>query len=391
FYYPQIPAQVADRYFERVRAYHWLIATDLTRVTDPSELTDDDGLGPQVQAEHEMFAFLSKAIMAPEPGSYGASSLRTPPESRKPIFDDGGTEFVIEPVQGRYIGEEFDSDKGGSWDYLHWLKHAGFSVEKTLAFRSLVDGRPTLFTISRENFLDGRNVAINFRNDMPLATDRIVGGLLSEDWETVAPHVAGGKKGPTDVLFFDISAANPVRPAGSKVVFPNIGYKQQLGAAMFTALFSRLNTDLTLVNKMRISVEGSLDAIAVPDAQKIMFTNPASGYAYFARRYGNDTIDGKLVDKGIASRMLQHANMLLAAAYEVTLGTDGKPVVDAFGRPTLVLDADGAAKPIDSAEGTDALAKLTRYVGLLDAVRQIDLMLGKGPLGGATGGGGEEE
>ncbi|MEO7094932.1 MAG: zinc-dependent metalloprotease, partial [Polyangiales bacterium] len=48
FYYPQIPAQVADRYFERVRSYHWLIATDLTRVTSPSELTDDDGLGPQV-------------------------------------------------------------------------------------------------------------------------------------------------------------------------------------------------------------------------------------------------------------------------------------------------------------------------------------------------------
>ena len=390
FYYPSLPSQVADRYFNRVRSYHWLIATDLARNTSVDALLDDNGLAPLVQAEHEIFSFLSKAILTPEPGPYATSDVRTPPDSLTTIWDlststgKSKPAFTIDPVEGRYIGEEFDNDKGGSWDYLHWLKHAGFSVEKTLAVSALVDGRPTLFTISRENFLDGRNVAINFRNDMPLAVDRLMGGILSEDWETVAPHVTkAAVDSHPDVQFFDITQPSPSRPTDAKVLFPNLGYKQQLGAAIFTALHSRLNTDMTLVNKLRISVEGSLDAVAVPDAQAVKFTNPASGYTYFARRYGDDVIAGKVVDKGIASRMLQHANALLARAYAVKLGVDGKPVVDAFGRPTLVLDAATGEATIGPG-GADALSELTKYVGLLDAVREIDLRLGRGPLGGGT-------
>ena len=134
------------------------------------------------------------------------------------------------------------------------MKHAGFSTEKTLAMRALTDGRPTLFTISRESFLDGRAVKNNFRNDLGPALDRLVGGILAEDWDTVAPFVtAGATPSPT---LLDLTAATPARPSGAKVLFPNLGYKQQLGTLLFVESFSRLNTDMGLVDKMRIWIDG---------------------------------------------------------------------------------------------------------------------------------------
>src|SRR6185295_15943133 len=119
-----------------------------------------------------------------------------------------------------------------------FISHAGFYVEKGLALQALVDGRPTLSTITRTNFLDGRAMKVNFRNDLPQAVDLLIGGILAEDWETIAPAVDANK---TATLPMDLRARilSPRRPQGTLVMFPNVGYKQQLATAMFTALFSR--------------------------------------------------------------------------------------------------------------------------------------------------------
>jgi hypothetical protein len=55
--------------------------------------------------------------------------------------------------------------------------------------------------------------------------------------------------------------------------------------------------------------------------------------------------------------------------------------------PAPKLDADGQAVPLPA--DTSRRGDLTRYVGLLDATRQIGHLLGYGPLGGTAGG--EEE
>jgi hypothetical protein len=62
----------------------------------------------------------------------------------------------------------------------------------------------------------------------------------------------------------------------------------------------------------------------------------------------------------------------------------GKPMADDKGQWILDVDADG--KPRETTSPTAQLA-LRRYVGLMDAVRQISRAL-DGPLGG--GGGGEQ-
>lgn len=386
--YRTLPAAVADRYFERIRSYHWLVANSTAFYRTFGEAVydqiaaDDNWHRPYLVAEEDMLGLLARVVLMPEPGEYKAD--RRVGQIR-PTYDlpvQGRGSFEVGVVDGRFIGEEFDSDPsgGGSWDYLNWMKHAGFSTEKSLALRALVDVRPSLFTIRRENFLDGRGVKLNFRSDLPKAVDRLLGGLLAEDWEAVAPWVSPADGKTPIIRMLDLTSDEPSRDADARILFPNIGYKQQLAAAMFTAIFSRLGTDMALINKTRIWLDGELGPSYVSESEQVRFRDPQSGYTYIARKYGAETIDGKPVDRGIAARMIQHANDLLAASYEVEVDADGHPVTDSFGRPVLVLDADG--QPIPEPADTSKLGELTSYVGLLDATRQIGRMLGDGPLAG---------
>lgn len=383
-----IPAAVADRYFERTRAYHWLVANSSAfyrsfgKSTYDAIAGDDDWHRPYLVAETEMVNLLMKSVLMPEPGGYAP---QTQVGQTRQIFDlpqQGNGTFKIGLVDGRYVGEEYDSDPsgGGSWDYLKWMKHAGFSTEKSFAMRALTDSRPNLFTISRANFLDGRGVKINFRSDMAPMVDRLLGGLLAADWETVAPSVLPADGATPTPRLLDLSSDTPTRDSGARILFPNIGYHQQLASVMYASIFSRLSTDMTLVNKMRVWIDGQNGAINVPDDQQVRFYDPASGYTYISRTYGTETIDGKVVDKGIAARMMQHANDLVIASYQTELGPDGKTVRDAHGTPKLVLDASG--QPILLDADKSKIGDLTAYIGLLDATRQIGHDLGYGPLSG---------
>lgn len=336
YYKNNLPWSTADRYLERARSFHWIL--------------EDRAFGPEFEAARvETFHFLARAALSPEPGGMkaftknGATVYDADPDNAISF----PATFQVGLVDGRYVSDDYSNINGGNWDYLAWINHAGYNAERGMALRALFDGRPTLFTISRETYLDGRNVMRNFRDDVPEGVDRLMGGLLAEDWASVAmwvgttdiPDPAGGLP-YRSVQTFDLTGTSPSRPAGSTAVFPNIGYQNQLGIVIYAHLFGRMNTDMTLVNKMRIYIKGVDFIAALPDTELIEFTDPNSGYTYVARSYGTEQINGKTVDKGIGSRMLQHANDLKAA---------------------------------------NASAELIKYVGLVDATRQIGNLI-NGPL-----------
>ena len=375
---------VASNYFGRLRAYHWQIALDASRGA-PADLTNDNALRPYVMAQADIFAFLERSVLMPEPGTYTSSAPLT--TGTHTVFDlvppsggGSGLGFTLGIGDGRYIGEDFENNKGGSWNYQQYVHHAGFEEEKALAMMQLVDPRPTLFTVARENFLDDRNVDISFRSDLPDGVDRLLGGVLSEDWESVAPHVMGDAS--SGLLGFDLTQKNITRPQGAMIVFPNIGYKQQLQMLIYGALFSRLGSDMTLLNKLRLSVDGDATP-TIPGVKQVRFTDPQTGFSYLAGKYGDDMLDGVVVDHGVASRMVGRANQLLGLAYQLKKDPlTGKPVVDAQGQPVLDADAGGAPIPVSP----EATLNLRRYVGLLDALRQVSKAL-DGPLGGGGGSG----
>lgn len=391
WYYRNVPARTSRGFFDRLRAFHWNMAVNNGRFRSFGDAAfdviaqSDDWWRPYVVAETEMFGAIAKSLLSPQIGQY--NPLIKPIDQTRPLWDvDEGVgqtppAFEIDASTGRFIDPDFNSDPGGggSWEYQSWVNHTGFTVEKADAAKTLADGRAVFFTISRDNYLDGRNVNVNFRTDMPEAVDRLLGGLLSSDWETIAPYVVGSDGFNPAVRSFELSGDSPARPQGSLLLFPNVGYKQQLGTLVWAHVFARLNTDLTLANKMRLWIDGMVGELKVPESQQIRFYDPDTGYTYVARKYGSQTIDGKLVDKGIASRMVAHANALLSAAYKVERDGENNPVLDQFGTPKLVLDGDGFPIPVGTVSNQ---SNLRSYVGLLDSAVQVQTMVGYGPFDG---------
>ncbi|MBX3130594.1 MAG: hypothetical protein KF718_28000 [Polyangiaceae bacterium] len=408
--YFSIPSRISRGFYERLRAFHWSMAIDVGRLgalVSPDEpfavsqgyspkqvdeinrgiykiLGDsDDWNRPQAMASNDIFNAIVRAFLMPQIGSYGPCEVG-PGQVRALLDSDcgnaGSKSLLVDASTGRYIDPDFEQGPygGGSWDYQSYVNHAGYTFEKSDASRALTDGRAVFFTISRENYLDGRNVNVNFRTDMPDAIDRLLGGVLSGDFETIAPFVQGGSAISTaPVQITNLFGDNPTRPAGARLLFPNVGYKQQVGTLIFGHIFARLNGDLNLSNKMRIWVDGQFGEFNVPTAQQARFYNPESGFTYIARKYGDDVVDGRTVDKGIGSRMLRTANLILARAYEVQ-GGPNNPTLDSFGQVTVLLDAND--QPI--LRSAYYLNQYRNFVGLLDASVQLANMVGYGPFNG---------
>ena len=382
-----IPSAVANGVFSRMRAYHWSTTTDIGRAS-ATDLTDDNQDLPSVMASAEMFKFLQRSILQPEPGNYGVgadSARRTAIRSgAQPILDVltdseakevGMTVGSLGIVDGRFVQIDFDNGRGGSWDYAQYPSHAPFDEEKALAIRELVDSRPTLSTISRDNALDGRDPYISFRTDTPAGLDRLIGGVLSEDWEAIAPSLAadGTTTVTLDVLNPD---SNAIKREGTKgILFPNLGYSNQVSTGIYALIYSRFSTDMVMANKLRIRAVG--DASPTID-NAVSFHDPVTGITYEAQRYGTETIGGRAVEKGIASRMLLRANELASAAYEGSMAETGVYTASGTsGNPTV--------------KSPEAEKEVRRYIGLVDAMRQVGNVYGGGPLGGGGNGGGGGE
>ena len=261
----------------------------------------------------------------------------------------------------------------------------------------LTDTRPTFSSISRSLFLDGREYQVNFRTDMPEAFDRLLGGVLSEDWDTVAMHVptvpGGGTSGlpalePQLLPLWTVPStaqpnAQPLRPSGSQLLFPDIGYRQQLPVVVYSMLFSSLNSNLDTIHRTRIWTEGAPEEVNVPEADRVRFANPETGITYVGRRYGRDVVDNVTIDRGIASRMIARANELLVDTYAVRRDATLQPLYGADGSVEVVYDANHQlvpAHPADSQQQTTSVSRFRNYVGLIDATRYASRLLGYGTL-----------
>ena len=405
-----IPAYLARNIFRRLRGYHWSVARDSAYYSSVfsdalySRLQrDDNWLRPYLIAGTEIFDFFAGVMLRPEVGDF--DRMPDPLPGTRTLFDvpDDNADnpmptFSIGVIDGRYIGEEYDNNQGGSWAYHAYMRRAGSYPEKPIAAIMLTDTRPTFSSITRSLYLDGREFQVNFGTDMPQAFNRLLGGVLAEDWDTVAMHVptvaGGGTAGLPELtpdvlpLWTQPSRTNPTgtptRPDGSRLLFPNIGYRQQLPTVVYAMLFSSLNSDLSTVHASRIWTEGGVERVDVPEAQRIRFTNPESGISYVARRYGPDNVDGKVIDRGIASRMIAHANELLVDAYQVQVDDRLRPIYNTDGTVNVVRDATTQqpvpAHPTDARRQTLAVTRFRNYVGLIDATRYASNLLGYGLL-----------
>lgn len=384
-----------SRFFDRVQALQWNALSDVVRNGGGIEGGDDPEAQARVLSLTMLFDAMQAAFLRPQPGSYVQDKQGG---SLNPIFvsindeaNKGSPAFNLGAGDARYIDHKYDLTK--QFDYQAYMFRAGSFLEKPYAGIALTDARPQLSTVARETYLDGRNVMFSFRSAIPQAFDRLVAGVFADDWDTIAPFIdpsskpdAFGMSPMSTVKLWesDVTKVSAARPAGSKVVDPMLGYRVKVPAVVMMLLYQPIDSSMELVNKTRVWVAGSSEAIKVPDAEKVIFFDPIDGVEWNAKSFGTEKLTGKVVDTGIGARMLEHANELLVAAYNVET-----TVVDATtGQKRAKYGPDGRAMRvgggnITSADIKDAAAekKLRDYVAFLNQVRVALYYLGFGPCG----------
>ena len=380
-YYKRMHLLAWDAINSAVRYQTFFPGTNIAN--NPIAVSDDWGRGG-VLSMTMLFDVLQDELLRPQPGGYG--SPVTPIGAAHPVFGvptaGGGKDFQLGVLDASYIDNDYDTTKG-YW-YQSYVKRLGHWVEKPLAAIGLTDSRPPLSIVSRETYLDGRNVMFSFRSAMPQAIDRLFAGAFADDWDSVAPYVVPGE--PTEggmsplhsLKLWSFDGSGVVRPAGARIVDPMLGYRAKVPALILSLLYQPIDSNMEMVHRTRVWVEGGPEGIKIPDDRKISFYDPAEGTVWSAIKLGTETIDGRTVQIGIGARMIQHANDLLAASYnvkvdatgQVVYGADHKPVVDPASTETTLVVKDA-----------NAAAELHKHVGFLNVTRQLLWHLGFGPLG----------
>jgi hypothetical protein len=140
-------------------------------------------------------------------------------------------------------------------------------------------------------------------------------------------------------------------PARMASIDPQIGWEVQKFLIAWGVLYITSNDRPEWIDQMRIYRESQGNASPSFEA-RIEWQDPWSGQVYYAKTYGteclfgdpaNNCAGGKIVQKGIAARVLEYANSLTAKGYVVDS-------VNEFGRVIVARHADGT--PIVSHDDT---------------------------------------
>jgi len=144
----------------------------------------------------------------------------------------------------------------------------------------------------------------------------------------------------------------------------------------WTVAFIKANDKTSWTDMMRIWRLGQNPA---PDlTPRIEWQDPTSGETYYARTIGTECFygdaasgcaGGKIVQKGIAARVLEYANQLTAAGYKLDTANypaaSGRPAgFNAYGRAMIVRQPDGS--PVVKAD--PAIRDITPVGGLSSTV-----------------------
>jgi hypothetical protein len=382
------------RFFERIQSLQWNALSDVVRsgggVEEGGTNVDETA---NVLALTMLFDSMQAAFLRPQPGAYVSAKQ---PGSMFDLFTASEDEsaagtFKIGVGDGRYIDHKYDLSK--QFDYQAYPLRGGSFLEKPYAGIALTDSRPQLSTVARETYLDGRNVMFSFRSAIPQAFDRLVAGVFADDWDTIAPYVAPtatpdafGMMPMTPVKLWesDVTKLSAARPTGSRLIDPMLGYRIKVPAMIMMLLYQPIDSSMDLVNRTRVWVDGSAESIKIPDAERVTFFDPVDGLEWTAKSFGTETLKGKVVDTGIGARMLEHANELLLAAYNVDTvvvnATTGQKVAK-YGPDRRPQRVGGGTLTAADVKDTVSEKKLRDYVAFLNQVRTALYYLGFGPCG----------
>ena len=333
-------------------------------------------------------------------------------------------------------------DKG---DYSsRYTINAGSYYEKSYVPVMLTESEDNFISSSRRDFFDARWRNISMADIFPEGFRRFLANNLADDDLIRGVRVAADAQGnplksttgyPTNGMSFTQwwPAAGPSAcfPSSNSIVCardqvaggaalqngdfgaltfnnvaivePQVAWEQQKFLIVHTALNLPENQLTKWTDMMRVYDLGVSNDPGFSGDERIEYHNP-TGNTFVARSYGTEVIFGKTVQRGIAARILEHANWLVNQAYVTTKVTAGVntwyvPVIGSNGRPLIkyqgLSDGTGGVgtatcKPVSSSNlgfsptanfGTAGSASLaeyeTAYAGCTTSSNQAAISLEK--------------
>jgi len=349
-----------------------------------------------------VFDHFATEMARPQPGSH---TLVAAEGVLRSLDNDGylsGPAKVIIPngVTGGYgevgIGgrplENALADNRGEYDRDYTLNCGSYYAKVNVPYL-MAESEDNFISASRGDFLDPRFRAVSLADLFPEGYRRFLGNMLtgddfikgarltanaanSPDLETEAGDLPEGTdcKGagckyplhpigwtswwPTEgaescfpangsivCKSFVESKFQPDAPANTVPVDPQVGWDQQKFLIAQTFVYLPENQQQKWFEMMSLWELGKDADPGFPN--RIEYHNPL-GKVYIAKTYGKEALFGKTVQKGIAARVLEWANILLQKAYQTTPGPDldgdgapdwFEPVLDSQGQPIVLSDA----------------------------------------------------
>lgn len=279
----------------------------------PAERSDPDFLGPNREGVEEAFRFLGALLTTPQPGDHYLVTRPDGLEVLRAINADyaelnpnnetihhGGHEplpedppLVTIPIgEGRY----FKSNTivvGGSFN----VNNVGASVDKQLAIEALLTPEFWQFA-GRDSWENTRYWTVNFTRAFPDETLDLIGSIVANDIERIAPRFDGTRVVARDFMNLDET------PTGI-MVDPMVGLTVRVRMLVTgLGLHFRRSPDRGLLDLARIVLVGSGEDFTTTRTP-VDFTHPYSGEVLRAYRY-----DESGRELGIGARLLDRAILL---------------------------------------------------------------------------------
>jgi hypothetical protein len=335
------------------------------------------------------------------------------------VIPNGTTGFLRDVGFGGHPLENALSTTNGDFN-LEYIENAGSYYDKinTAILLSLSEDR--FISQSRRDFYDARFRSVGMADILPDGFRRLIANGLTGDRSLLAPRLEADATGlpvldttantsldpmanlypavplgwvsfwPTggpEVCFstqgrnactnyFGDGGFAPAAPANMVAVDPQVGWEVQKFLITWTISFIKANQKTDWTDMLRI---WRLGQNAEPDVTpRIEWQDPGSGELYYAHTSGteclfgdatNNCAGGRIVQQGIAARVLEYANQLTAGGYQLDVvnfpATASQPAgFNAFGRAMVVHQPDGT--PVVAPD--PAISNLTAAGGVAPSV-----------------------
>jgi hypothetical protein len=362
----------------------------------------------QMIAASVVFDHFTRQLSRPEDGAhyfknanYNDPVLRSAndadglPGTTSVVIPNGTTGYLRDVGFGGHPVENGLSESHGDFN-VEYTVNAGSYYDKINSIIHMSISEDRFVSQSRQDFYDARFRANGMADIFPDGYRRVIANALTGDRALLGSYVAADAAGkallntnvdPIDPLSaqypsrplgwtswwpasgpsvcfasngrnicrYDQGAADfhPDAPAKTLPVDPQIGWEVQKFIIANVLAYIPSNQQSKWIDMLKLYRLGPENAPQFEE--RIEWEDPVSGQVYYARSYGTECLfgtgaactGGKIVQKGIAARILEYANELTSKGY--LLDTTGCPSTDHFaagfsthGRACLVRQPDGS-------------------------------------------------